>query len=325
MSGSQRNDPSLRMLYDMLRIRMIEEAVAREYPKGEMRCPVHLSIGQEAAAVGVASALQKTDLAVSTHRAHAHYLAKGGSLKRFLAELFGKDTGCSRGRGGSMHLIDLDVGFEGSTAIVGSTLPVGVGLAMAAKVRSENTVTCIFLGDGAIEEGVFYESANFAVVRKLPVLFACENNSYSVYSPIGVRQPHGRKIHELVRAIGLVTSSHDGNDVAAVSRVTTDAVAAIRQGGGPMLLEFSTYRWLEHCGPYPDDNLGYRPVADVAAWKARDPLVVAEAALADHPQFKSTLMSTWRAEIAAEIEAAFEFARTSPWPQHATRGDFVYA
>jgi pyruvate dehydrogenase E1 component alpha subunit len=325
MSAPLRNDTSLRLLYDMLRIRMVEEAIAREYPKGEMRCPVHLSVGQEAPAVGVASALERSDLAVSTHRAHAHYLAKGGDLKKFLAELFGKDAGCARGRGGSMHLIDLSVGFEGSTAIVGNTIPVGVGLALGAKVRGENVISCVFVGDGAIEEGAFYESANFAVVRKLPVLFVCENNDYSVYSPIRVRQPVGRKIHELVRAIGLKTSFHDGNDVFNVAEVTKKAAADVRAGNGPMLLEFATYRWLEHCGPFPDDNLNYRPEKDVAAWKARDPLIVAQAALAEHPGFSKDVMARWTKEITAEIDAAFAFARSAPWPDAASRGDFVYA
>lgn len=325
MNADARNDKSLRLLYEMMRIRMIEEAIAREYPKGEMRCPVHLSVGQEAPAVGVASALERSDVAVSTHRAHAHYLAKGGDLKRFLAELFGKDAGCARGRGGSMHLIDLSVGFEGSTAIVGNTVPVGVGLALGAKVRGENIVSCIFVGDGAVEEGVFYESANFAVVRKLPVIFICENNSYSVYSPIGVRQPQGRKIHELVRAVGLKTEFHDGNDVFGVADAARKAVAEVRSGGAPMLLEFATYRWLEHCGPYEDDNLGYRPEKDVAAWKARDPLVVAQAAVADHPDFSKDLLARWTSEIVAEVEDAFAFARSAPWPDRKTRADFIYA
>lgn len=320
-----RNDRSLKLLRDMLRIRMIEEAIAREYPKGEMRCPVHLSVGQEAAAIGVGAALEHTDLAVSTHRAHAHYLAKGGDLKRFLAELFGKEAGCSRGRGGSMHLIDLSVGFEGSTAIVGSTLPVGVGLALGIKLRGQKALSCIFLGDGAVEEGVFYESANFAAVRHLPVLFICENNSYSVYSPISVRQPKGRKIHELVKAIGLKTSFHDGNDVFTVAEAAKAAAAEVRAGGGPMLLEFATYRWLEHCGPYYDDNLGYRPEAEVAAWKVRDPLVVAEAAVTDHPDYTKELMALWKGEISAEVDEAFAFARATPWPGQATRADFVYA
>ncbi len=319
------NDPSLRLVREMLRIRMVEEAIAREYPKGEMRCPTHLSVGQEAVAVGTAAALERTDPAVSTHRAHAHYLAKGGDLKRLLAELFGKEAGCARGRGGSMHLIDLDVGFEGSTAIVGSTLPVGVGLALGIRVRAEAAVACIFLGDGAMEEGVFYESANFAVVRKLPALFICENNSYSVYSPLTKRQPHGRQIHDVVRALGLTTAAHDGNDVFGVAAAVKTAVQAIRDGGSPVFLEFSTYRHLEHCGPYPDDNLGYRPEKDVAAWKARDPIVQAQERLRDHPGFSGEVIERWRSEIAAEIDGAFAFARTAPWPDPSTRAEYVYA
>ncbi len=319
------NDPSLKLVRDMLRVRMIEEAIAREYPKGEMRCPVHLSIGQEAVAVGVGAALERTDPAVSTHRSHAHYLAKGGDLKRFYAELFGKEAGCAKGRGGSMHLIDLDVGFEGSTAIVGNTIPVGVGLALGTQVRGENAVTCIFVGDGALEEGVFFESANFAVVRKLPVLFICENNNYSVYSPIRVRQPTGRKIHEFASSIGLHSQSHDGNDVFSVAETVKAAVDDVRAGKGPAFLEFATYRWLEHCGPYYDDNLGYRPEKDVAEWKARDPIRVAEAKMQNHPGFSSDVMERWRGEIATEIDAALVFARDAAWPDTATGGDYVYA
>jgi pyruvate dehydrogenase E1 component alpha subunit len=325
MSPSPTSNRSLGLVRDMLRIRMVEQAIAREYPKGEMRCPVHLSVGQEAVAVGAASALARTDLAVSTHRAHAHYLAKGGDLKRFLAELFGKEAGCAHGRGGSMHLVDLDVGFEGSTAIVGNTIPVGVGLALGSKVRGEPDITCIFVGDGAIEEGVFFESANFAVVRKLPVLFICENNDYSVYSPIRVRQPRGRKIHEVVRALGLTTAGFDGNDVFAVAEATKAAADAVRGGQGPAFLEFATYRWLEHCGPNDDDVLGYRPATDVAAWKTRDPMLVAAEKLERTPGFASGVMDQWRAEITAEIDAAFEFARTTAWPDVSRRGDYVYA
>lgn len=316
---------SLRLVRDMLRIRMVEEAIARAYPAGEMRCPVHLSIGQEAVAVGVASALERSDLAVSTHRAHAHYLAKGGNLRRFLAEIFGKATGCARGRGGSMHLIDLSVGFEGSTAIVGNTIPVGVGLALGSVVLGDPALSCIFLGDGAVEEGIFYESANFAVVRRLPVLFVCENNSYSVYSPLKVRQPPGRKIHDLAQAIGLTSHAHDGNDVFAVADVAKTAVADLRRGGGPVFLEFATYRWLEHCGPNVDDSLGYRPPEEVAAWHERDPIRAAEARIRKQPDFPEDVFARWRSEITAEIEEAFAFARSSPWPGVETRGDFVYA
>ena len=319
------NDLSLKLVRDMLRIRMIEEAIAREYPKGEMRCPTHLSVGQEAVAVGVGAALERTDLAVSTHRSHAHYLGKGGDLRKFYAELFGKEAGCAKGRGGSMHLIDLDVGFEGSTAIVGNTMPVGVGLALGSAVLGDNRITCIFMGDGSMEEGIFFESANFAVVRKLPVLFVCENNNYSVYSPLHKRQPVGRALHDVAQALGLNSQSHDGNDVFSVTETVKSAVADVRAGKGPGFLEFATYRWLEHCGPYYDDNLNYRPEKDVAAWKARDPIRVAETKLREHPGFSKDVMERWRTEIAAEIEDAFAFARNAPWPDTAAQGDYVYA
>lgn len=325
MNVERPNDPPIRLIREMLRIRMVEEAIAREYPKGEMRCPVHLSIGQEAVAVGTAAALQRTDLAVSTHRAHAHYLAKGGDLKRLLAELFGKDAGCARGRGGSMHLIDLEAGFEGSTAIVGSTLPVGVGLALGTKVRGESAVTCIFVGDGATEEGVFYEAANFAAVRKLPVLFICENNAYSVYSPLSARRPQGHKIHEVVRAMGLEVGLHDGNSVFEIATAATTAVRGLRQGGRPVFLEFLTYRHLEHCGPFLDDHLGYRPEEDVAAWKARDPIEQAIDFSKGHPDVTPEEIDRWRAEIAGEIEDAFAFARATPWPEQSSRAEYVYA
>ena len=185
----------LKLLKMMIRIRSLEERIASEYSSQEMRCPTHLSIGQEAAAAGVGLALSKKDVAVSSHRGHGHYVGKGGNLKRMMAEIYGKATGCSMGRGGSMHLIDREVGFEGTTAIVGNSIPVGVGLGLALQAKKMKNVSVIFLGDGAIEEGAFYESANFAAVRNLPVLFICENNLYSVYSPLNVRQPKNRKIY----------------------------------------------------------------------------------------------------------------------------------
>ena len=193
---------------NMLLIRLAEEEIAKRYKSGKMRCPPHSSIGQEASATGVGLALKNTDLAVSTHRAHAHYLAKGGNLKRMIAEIYGKATGCCKGKGGSMHLIDRSVGFEGSTAIVGNTIPIGVGLGLSLKLDSKNAVSVIYCGDGSVEEGVFYESVNFAVTKKLPVLFVCENNSYSVYSPLKVRQPKGRKIHFQFRSQDVLHSAY---------------------------------------------------------------------------------------------------------------------
>ncbi|NDB95899.1 MAG: thiamine pyrophosphate-dependent dehydrogenase E1 component subunit alpha [Verrucomicrobia bacterium] len=192
----------------MLRIRLVEEAIAEAYPRQEMRCPVHLSIGQEAVAAGTAAALARADLAMSGHRSHAHYLAKGGDLRKMIAELMGRQNGCCRGRGGSMHLIDRSVGFMGAVPIVGSTIPIAVGLAFAEKLRGQTRVTAAFLGEAATEEGVFHESANFASLHRLPVLFVCENNLYSVYSPMAVRQPAHRAVFEVASAPVIPFSEH---------------------------------------------------------------------------------------------------------------------
>ena len=191
------NDPrrsmdtiTLKKLYrEMVRIRIVEESIAEHYPEQEMRCPVHFSIGQEAVAVGVCVHLDPSDHVFSNHRSHGHYLAKGGDLKAMVAEIYGKEAGCSRGFGGSMHLLDLKHGFLGAAPIVGSTIPIAVGSALTATVKEEDRVTVVFLGDGATEEGVFSESLNFAALKQLPVVFVCENNLYSVYSPLSVSQP----------------------------------------------------------------------------------------------------------------------------------------
>ncbi|HEV8539680.1 MAG TPA: thiamine pyrophosphate-dependent dehydrogenase E1 component subunit alpha, partial [Nitrospiraceae bacterium] len=238
---------------EMLRIRLVEEKIAELYPEQEMRCPVHLSVGQEGVAVGVCAAVGPEDYAVSAHRSHAHYLAKGGDLKAMLGELYGRVTGCCLGKGGSRHLIDRSVGFLGAVPIVGSTIPIGVGAAFGTIMRGEPRVTIVFFGDGAVEEGVFHEAVNFAVLKQLPVVFICENNFFSVYSSLNVRQPQTREIYELARGHGLDSRQDDGNDVAAVFKLTKVAVDKARVGGGPTFLEFKTYRWREHCGPNYDN------------------------------------------------------------------------
>ncbi|MBN1531205.1 MAG: thiamine pyrophosphate-dependent dehydrogenase E1 component subunit alpha, partial [Spirochaetes bacterium] len=254
------------------RIRTVEETIAERYSEWNMRCPTHLCTGQEAVAAGVCAVLRRDDFAVSTHRAHGHYIAKGGDINALIAEIYGKATGCSRGKGGSMHLVDLDAGFMGSTAIVGGTIPVGVGLGLSILRNGTDQVSAVFFGDAAVEEGVFYESANFAVLKKLPVLFVCENNLYSVYSPLHVRQPEGREIHRMVEAVGMRTGHGDGNDAPAVFATADEAVRSIRAGGGPVFLEFATYRWREHCGHLYDNDLGYRSEREFLQWKERDPV-----------------------------------------------------
>jgi pyruvate dehydrogenase E1 component alpha subunit len=304
----------------MLRIRMVEEEIARRYPEQQMRCPVHLSIGQEAPAAAFGLALAASDQALSTHRSHAHYLGKGGNLAAMIAELYGKATGCCGGRGGSMHLSDPQAGFLASTAIVGNSIPVGVGVALAQQLQGQHALTCIFLGDAATEEGAFYEAANFAALRQLPVLFVCENNLYSVYSPLKKRQPASRDLCTLASALGLAAERLDGNDAVAVLAAAQDAVAAIRAGGGPRFIECMTYRWREHCGPDFDDALGYRPPGELAAWQARDPLARLATALALTEADRQAMTE----EICAEIAQAFAAALAAPYPDESTVFDGIY-
>lgn len=304
-----------KLLFGMLRLRTLEETIAERYTEFKMRCPVHLCTGQEAVSIASGIALRVTDYAVSTHRAHGHYIGKGGDMRRMLAEIYGKSTGCARGKGGSMHLIDESVGFMGSTAIVGNTIPVGVGLGLSAQLRKSGQVSVVFLGDGAVEEGAFWEAANFAVLRKLPVVFICENNLYSVYSPLRVRQPEGRRIYELARALGFHSRHEDGNDSVAAYRVLSSAVEAARLGEGPQFIEFPTYRWREHCGPNFDNDLGYRTEEEYLEWKKKDPIERLRRELLEKGTLMQSDMSRWMSEINQEVRAAFDFADSSPFPE----------
>jgi pyruvate dehydrogenase E1 component alpha subunit len=315
----------LRLHRSMKRIRIVEERVAERYPEGRMRCPVHLCTGQEAVSAGVGAALAPRDLVVSTHRSHGHYLAKGGDLPRLIAEMHGKATGCSSGRGGSMHVVDEAAGFMGSNAILGSTIPVGTGLALAIQLAGEDRVSCVFLGDGATEEGVFYESVSFAALRRLPVLYVCENNLYSVMSPLAVRQPPGRVLHRVARCLGLAAEGGDGNDAVAVYRAARRAVARIRRGGGPVFLEFATYRWREHCGPLLDCGAGMRDEEEFRAWRERDPVARLEASLLAAGVLDRAALEATEAAIAGEIDEAFAFADASPFPDPAEASRAVFA
>lgn len=305
---------SRRLLRDMMRIRAVEETIAERYSEQKMRCPTHLSIGQEAPAAAAGAVLMATDMAVSGHRAHAHYLAKGGNLAAMIAEIYGKVTGCSRGKGGSMHLVDEAVGFMGSTAIVGGTVPVGVGLALSRALAARGEIVCIFMGDAVMETGVFYESANFASVHRLPVLFVCENNLYSVYSPLEVRQPSGRSLANTAAAMGLTSVSGDGNDVLASYDLIKAAADRARDGQGPQFVELATYRWREHCGPMYDNNIGYRSEAEFEAWKAKDPILRLTLALQRDGTIDPAWIDAVTQEISAEVEEAFFFAEKSPFP-----------
>jgi len=319
--------PDLRkqMFFNMLRVRRVEERIVELYPEQEMRCPVHLCIGQEAVATGVCANLASTDAVFSGHRAHGHYLAAGGDLKAFWAEMYGKVTGCCRGKGGSMHLIDLNAGFVGSTPIVASTIPIAVGAAFAAKMQGLSKVAVIFLGEGAAEEGVFHESMNFAALKQLPVIFICENNLYSVYTPLAERQPNDRQLSALAQGYGMPGVLGDGNNLEKVYALTQEAVQRARSGEGPSFLEFTTYRWREHCGPNYDNHIGYRTEAEYQEWRVRCPVETTQAMLLAEGILTTDDLAVMEQQIASELEEAVRFAKTSPFPEPNTMFDHIYA
>lgn len=313
-STSPRTDFRRRLYYDLVRVRRIEEALAELYKEQEMRTPTHFSVGQEAVAVGVCAALTTQDVIYSGHRCHAHYLAKGGNLGGLVAELYGRESGCARGRGGSVHLTDMSVGMVASTAILAQTIPVAVGSALAFRMDGSPRVAVTFFGDGAVDEGVFYESLNWAALKRLPVLFVCENNLYATHAPVWVRQPKGTGIHRRARAFGVPSEKIDGNDVFAVYRSARRAVERCRNGQGPTLLECLTYRWLEHVGPLDDTDRGYRSRRELEAWKRRDPVKRAARRLAGLGVLSPAAIREFEGQIAEEIAKAVAEGKQAPWP-----------
>ena len=306
---------NLKRLYSVaLRIRLVEQKIASEYAQAQMRCPVHLSIGQEVVSAIVGLNQMKSDTAVSTHRAHAHYLAKGGDLYRMIAEIYGKVTGCCKGRGGSMHLIDLNVGFLGSSAIVGNSIPIGIGSGFAHKLDGTDAYSYVFLGDGAIEEGSFYESVNFAAVRNLPVIFICENNLYSVYTNLADRQPPDRDISTMVAAMGVQSYKVRVSDPIVAFEQVQELIISARKARKPLFLEFLTYRWLEHCGPNDDDGLKYRPEGELQSWRENDPLDKLKELLTSEYNISSEELTEVEFEIQKEIDAVFELVKLDRFP-----------
>lgn len=303
---------------------MLEEEIARQYTKQEMRCPTHLSIGQELAGAALGIAAKKTDSVFSTHRSHAHYLGKGGSINTMLAEIYGKSTGCCAGMGGSMHLRDPDVGFEASTAIVGNSIPLGVGVALANKLDGNDSVAVVFVGDAVFETGVFYETLNIAATFQVPVLFICENNLYSVYSPLKVRQPIKRKNYEIAEKIGLKSKFIDGMDAIAVLDGLSDALNYCREMQAPSLIEMTAYRWREHCGPNFDNQLGYRTEAEYEKWKELDYLEALKKTLLKNKILSEQLITDKTQNLAKEIENAFNFAKKSSFPTSPDGGLIEY-
>jgi TPP-dependent pyruvate/acetoin dehydrogenase alpha subunit len=298
-----------RFYRSLYRIRRVEEEIARIYLTDKIQSPVHLSIGQEAVSVGVCEALQHDDVVFGTYRSHALYLAKGGDLKKMIAELYGKATGGSKGKGGSMHLIDAQKGVMGTSAIVGTTIPQAGGYAYALKVQGGDRLVVSFFGDGAVEEGVFHETLNFASLKQLPIIFICENNLYAILSPQRNRQLLDN-IFEQAQVHGIPAKRIDGNDVLEIYASVKAAAQAIRSDqSGPQFFECRTYRWRDHVGPEEDFHLGYRTRDEAMPWMVNDQ-VRRIGEMLDIQTRKRV-----EAEVEAEIRAAFEFAEASPFPQ----------
>ena len=303
---------------------MVEETIVELYPQQEMKCPCHLYIGQEAVATGVCAALSREDYLLGTYRGHGIYLAKGGDLKALMAELYGKVTGGARGRGGSMQLIAPEVGLLCTSAIVGGTLPIGVGAALAAMFRGRGQVSAVVFGDGATEEGVFHESMNFASLKQLPVIFVCENNFYATYSHQSARQC-ADNIYERAAAYRMPGFRLDGNSVLEVYRATEAAVERARRGEGPTLLECRTYRWREHVGPNWDTHLGYRSEEELKEWMARCPIQTFEEALLTEGALSPDKIQHLTAELKEEIKEAVAFAQKSAFPPVSELEKWVYS
>jgi TPP-dependent pyruvate/acetoin dehydrogenase alpha subunit len=317
MNGSHHRKELLGLYRTMVRIRVCEESFVEPILSGEIRCPVHLYSGEEAVAVGVCAALSKKDYVFGTHRSHGHYLAKGGDLGKMVAEVYCKDTGCAKGRGGSMHLLAPEIGMMGAAPIVAGTISLAMGAALAASIRGDGRVAVSFFGDGAAGEGVLYESINFAALHCLPILFVCENNLYSTHLPIGECRP-SNNISQIGKAFGTLAFRVNGNQVLKVFEAAKKAIAMCRQGRGPVFMECLTYRLRGHVGP--DDNIqgthtDIRPTEEITRWKKKDPISQFARYLLKQKIAEPGELDRIQRETEEEIRRAHEYAKVSPYPK----------
>ncbi len=308
----------------MLRIRMIQEAIESRYHEDEMKTPIHLVIGQEATSVGVCAALRDTDLVYSSHRTQGNYLAKGGSLKGMLSELYCRANGCVGSRGGSMHLLDKSVGYAGSSALVAGSVPIATGSAFAAQYLKKDQVNVVFFGDAATEEGALWEALNFAALKSLPVIYVCENNFYSVCSSLEVRQPRV-DIYKKAESFGLNSVRIDGTKVLDVFEATREAVDRARSGGGPSFIESVAYRWRGHGGAGDDSASGYRDIKEAQAWQEFCPITGLYRNLVQQNLIDEPRQTAITENICEEILEAFEHAINSPNPEEKDLSTHVYS
>ena len=318
----------IKLLKDMILIRKVEEAIVNKYGKNgsdqQMRCPVHLSIGQEAAAAGVCHYLENEDTVFSTHRCHAHYLAKGGNLSKMIHEIHGKIGGCMDGRGGSMHLMDEEVGMLASVPIVASSIPLAVGAALSYKIDKKPNVSVCFFGDACVEEGVFHESLNFAALMDLPVIFVCENNLYSVYTHINQRQPK-RDLLELGKAHSINSVYVDGNNALEVATAAKKLINDAKNKCKPSFLVMDTYRLREHCGVNFDDNLNYRNESELKEWFSRDPIEIIIKDLKDKSLISQNQIDEITFNLIQDIDKVFKEAINAPLPNPEMASKFVFS
>jgi len=310
----------------MLRIRLCEEGLVEPIFSKDIRCPVHLYSGEEAVATGVCAALEEGDYIYGNHRSHGHFLAKGGSMNELIAEIYGKETGCSRGRGGSMHLISPDKGMLGSAPIVAGTISLAVGAALASKTGKQGKVSVSFFGDGATGEGVLYESLNFSALRKLPVIFVCENNHYSTHMPIRKCRTN-EEIYKIAMPFDMLSIQVDGNNVLDVFDAAKRAVRQCRNNEGPVFIECKTYRLRGHVGP--DDNIqgvhtDIRPEEELESWRERDPIASLERILLKDYQITLEYIEEIKSQVTKELETAFLFAESSPYPDEREMNKYVF-
>ena len=312
---------ALHLLHQMLRIRRFEEKCAELYSAGNIRGFLHLYIGEEAVAVGVMEALDPEDTVVATYREHGHALARGVDAGPIMAEMYGKVEGCSRGRGGSMHIFDARTHFLGGNAIVGGGLPLAVGAALADRMRGLDRVTACFFGEGAVAEGEFHESMNLAALWNLPVLFCCENNLYAMGTALA-RSESETDLSLKATGYEMPAWPVDGMDVLAVEDAARRAVALVRSGGGPCFLELRTYRFRPHSMFDPEL---YRPKAEVEEWKHRDPITTFSDQLRASGALTDEALAEIEEAVAAEVAAAVTFAEAGTWEAVEDLSRFVYS
>lgn len=317
----------LKELYWMMkRIRLCEESLIQPISDGRIRCPVHLYSGEEAIATGVCAALKKHDYIFGNHRSHGHFLAKGGNMSAMIAEIYGKESGCSGGRGGSMHLIDPDNGIIGVTPIVAGSVSLAIGSALATKIRKEKNVTVSFFGDGATGEGGLYEAMNFASLKKLPLIFVCENNLYSTHLPVSEIRVD-RKISDIAKPFNIKSYTADGNDVLAVFKLAKRAVNLCRNNKGPVFLEFISYRLRGHVGPsdtIQGSHHDIRPKEQISEWKKKDPLILFGKYLIENKYLNESEINNIDKICMTEVDEANRFATNSKFPDKSDLIKYVF-